>query len=163
MPDPRDVSVHTLLCKIVCALVDRPEFVVIKTQETEDGAMFTIHAHRDDIRKLMGKQGRNISSVRVLVKGVGMKFRRRYEVMIHDELVETGRYRGRLRAERLPASLRTPCELIAWARPESAQNDASLEQYANWFARWLVLCLPWDEDMQEAVLNEVASWARSDP
>jgi hypothetical protein len=72
-------------------------------------------------------------------------------------------YRGRLSAERLPASLRTPCELIAWARPESAQDDASLEQYANWFARWLVLCLPWDEDMQEAVLDEVASWARSDP
>ena len=72
-------------------------------------------------------------------------------------------YRGRLRAERLPASLRTPRELIAWARPESAQDDVSLEQYANWFARWLVLCLPWDEDMQDAVLNEVASWARSDP
>jgi hypothetical protein len=72
-------------------------------------------------------------------------------------------YRGRLSAERLPASLRTPCELIAWARPESAQDDASLEQYANWFARWLVLCLPWDDDMQDAVLNEVASWARSDP
>lgn len=65
-------------------------------------------------------------------------------------------YRGRLRAERLPASLRTPCELIAWTRPESAQDDANLEQYANWFARWLVLCLPWDEDTQEAVLNEVA-------
>jgi hypothetical protein len=72
-------------------------------------------------------------------------------------------YRGHLSAERLPASLRTPCELMAWARPESAQDDASLEQYANWFARWLVLCLPWDEELQEAVLNEVASWARSDP
>jgi hypothetical protein len=31
MPDPRDVSVSKLLAKMVCAMVDRPEFVVIKS------------------------------------------------------------------------------------------------------------------------------------
>jgi len=30
MPDPRDVSVSKLLSHMVCVLVDRPEFVVIK-------------------------------------------------------------------------------------------------------------------------------------
>jgi predicted RNA-binding protein YlqC (UPF0109 family) len=49
LPDPRDVSVHKLLLKIVGVLVDRPEFVVIQTQVTEDGATFTVHAHPDDL------------------------------------------------------------------------------------------------------------------
>jgi hypothetical protein len=86
LPDPRDVSVYKLLSKIVSVLVDRPEFVVIKTQVTEDGAIFTVHAHPDDTGKLVGKQGRNASSVRVLAKGLGTKLRRRYEVAIHDEI-----------------------------------------------------------------------------
>jgi len=91
LPDPRDVSVYKLLVKIVDVLVDRPEFVVIKTQATEDGANFSIHVHPDDTGKLIGKQGRNASSLRVLSKGVGMKLRRRYEVAIHDEIMQSSR------------------------------------------------------------------------
>ena len=46
----------------------------------------------------------------------------------------------------------TPYELMVWARPEGAEDDVTgLEQYARWFARWLVLCLPEDEDLQDAV------------
>ncbi len=51
-------------------------------------------------------------------------------------------YRGRLRAERLPASLRTPCELIAWTRPESAQDDANLSNTPTGSpAGWSFACL----------------------
>ena len=54
-------------------------------------------------------------------------------------------YRGRLTAEKLPLSLRTPYELMAWARPVRAEDDVTgLEQYAHLFARWLVVCLPED-------------------
>ena len=91
MPDPRDVSVDKLLFKIVVALVDRPEFVVIQTQVTEDGATFTIHAHPDDTGKLIGKQGRNAQSLRIIMSGAGKKLRRRYVVAMHEEIVETGR------------------------------------------------------------------------
>ena len=91
MPDPRDVSVDKLLFKIVVALVDRPEFVVIQTQVKGDGATFTVHAHPDDTGKLIGKQGRNAQSLRIIVSRAGRKLRRRYKVAIHDEIVETGR------------------------------------------------------------------------
>ena len=91
MPDPRDVSVDKLLFKIVVALVDRPEFVVIKTQVTEAGATFTVHAHPDDTGKLIGKQGRNAQSLRIIMSGAGRKLRRRYVIAIHEETVETGR------------------------------------------------------------------------
>ncbi len=71
-------------------------------------------------------------------------------------------YRGRLTAERLPASLRTPYELMAWARPERAENDVTgLEQSAHWIARWLVLCLPGDQDLQGAACSVILVQARS--
>jgi hypothetical protein len=45
-------------------------------------------------------------------------------------------YRGRLTVEKLPPSLRTPYELMAWTRPERAEGDVTgLEQYSHWFAR----------------------------
>ena len=85
MSDPRDVSVYKLLFKIVGALVDRPEVVVIETQVTEDGATFTVHAHPDDTGKLIGKQGRNAQSLRIITSGAGKKLRRRYAVAIYEE------------------------------------------------------------------------------
>ncbi len=85
MSDPRDVSAYNLLFKIVGALVDRPEVVVIEIQVTEDGATFTVHAHPDDTGKLIGKQGRNAQSLRIIMSGAGKKLRRRYAVAIHEE------------------------------------------------------------------------------
>ena len=73
-------------------------------------------------------------------------------------------YRGRITAERLAASLRTPYELLAWARPERAENDVTgLEQSAHWIARWLVLCLPGEEGLQNAVCCVMLIQARSRP
>ena len=91
MSDPRDVAVYNLLFKIVGALVDRPELVVIQTQVTEDGATFTIHSHPDDTGKLIGKQGRNAQSLRIVTSGAGRKLRRRYVIAIYEETVETQR------------------------------------------------------------------------
>ena len=71
-------------------------------------------------------------------------------------------YRGRITAEKLPASLRTPYELLAWARPERAESDVTgLEQSAHWIDRWLVLCLPGEEDLQNALCCVILVEARS--
>ena len=61
-------------------------------------------------------------------------------------------YQGRVTTENLPPSLRTPYELMAWTRPVRTKDDVTgLEQYAHWFARWLVVCLPGNKDLQDAV------------
>ena len=71
-------------------------------------------------------------------------------------------YQGHLTAEKLPPSLRTPYELMAWTRPVRAEEDVTgLEQYSHWFARWLVLCLPGDRDLQDAVCCVVLIQAKS--
>jgi predicted RNA-binding protein YlqC (UPF0109 family) len=85
MADPQDGAICKLLHKIVCALVDRPEFVVIKTHAEEEGATFTIGAHPDDTGKLIGKQGRNARSIRTLLGAAGMKLHRRYAIDITEE------------------------------------------------------------------------------
>ena len=73
-----------------------------------------------------------------------------------------GLYRGRLTAENLPESLRTPYELMVWTRPVSAEDDVTgLEQYSHWFARWLVLCLPGDPDLQGAACCVILIQAKS--
>jgi hypothetical protein len=87
-------------------------------------------------------------------------------VEIEYILGQTGKlleqYRGRLTAEKLPASLRTPYELMVWARPERTEGDVTgLEQDAHWFARWLILCLPEDEDLQDAACCAILIRAQS--
>lgn len=84
MSDPRDISVSQLLSRIVCALVDRPEFVVIKTHAAEEGVSFSIDVHPDDTGKIIGRQGRNAKSLRIIVSAIGQKLHRRY-VFVVDE------------------------------------------------------------------------------
>ncbi|MDP9051505.1 MAG: KH domain-containing protein [Acidobacteriota bacterium] len=84
MPDPRDVSVSKLLSKTVCAMVDRPEFVVINAHAAEEGASFTIEVHPDDVGKIIGKQGRNAKSLRMIVSAIGQKLHRRYVLLVDE-------------------------------------------------------------------------------
>jgi predicted RNA-binding protein YlqC (UPF0109 family) len=76
---------------MVSVLVDRPEFVVIKLQVTEDGAIFTVDVHPDDTGKIIGKQGRNAQSLRIITSGVGRKLRRRYVIAVQDEIPQSSR------------------------------------------------------------------------
>lgn len=85
MPDPRDVSASKLLHKIVCEMVDQPEFVVIKTHVAEDGARFNIDVHPGDTGKVIGRQGRNAKSIRTLLGAAGMKLSRHYTFVITEE------------------------------------------------------------------------------
>ena len=91
MPDTRDALVAKLLSKIACEIVDQPEFVSINTLVADGGATFTIQSHPDDTGKLIGKQGRNAQSIRIIFSAIGMKLHRRYVIDVDGEPVETGR------------------------------------------------------------------------
>jgi len=87
-------------------------------------------------------------------------------VEIESILGEAGKlldlYQGCLTAENLPPSLRTPYELMVWTRPVRAEDDVmGLEHYSHWFARWLVVCLPENEELQEAVRCAILIRAQS--
>ena len=80
--DAIDSSVCTLLSKIVSALVDQPEEVRITPTPQSEGVCFRVAVHRDDVGKLIGKQGRTARSLRIILSAIGMKVRRRYSLDI---------------------------------------------------------------------------------
>ena len=73
-------------------------------------------------------------------------------------------YFGRHAALSLPVRTEKPSELLAVARPRNRDQDEIIPNpdfWADWLARWLALCLPRQEEVQEEVLQQTALWARS--
>jgi predicted RNA-binding protein YlqC (UPF0109 family) len=67
-------------------LVDKPEKIVVKeTKAEENTIMISIKADRDDIGKVIGKQGRNAIAMRVLLNAVGAKGGHRTTLQILDD------------------------------------------------------------------------------
>ncbi len=65
---------------MVTALVDDKEQVSV----TEDGDVLTVKVAKDDIGKIIGKQGRIIKSVRSVVKAASAKLGRNCTVEIDE-------------------------------------------------------------------------------
>lgn len=66
-----------------------------------------------------------------------------------------------LKSFRTPAG--TAYKLFAKAQPiETLEHQAAgdLDFWATWLARWLALCLPGDEGLQDEVLREISKRAR---
>jgi hypothetical protein len=71
-------------------------------------------------------------------------------------------YKHHLALENIPTSLRSPSELMVWARPERTEDDVTgLEHFGTWFARWLALCLRGEEKLQDEVRRRILKWAQS--
>ncbi|NIQ38204.1 MAG: KH domain-containing protein [Proteobacteria bacterium] len=73
-----------LVEKIVQALVDYPEDVDIREIEGPRTNILEIRVRKDDIGKLIGRGGKNISALRVVVAGAGKGRRYMVEVVEDD-------------------------------------------------------------------------------
>lgn len=68
-----------LLEFIIIHLVEHPEDVVIDETQDEQGAVYTIHVHSEDIGRIIGKGGsvihsiRNITRIRAIKEGIRAK------------------------------------------------------------------------------------------
>jgi predicted RNA-binding protein YlqC (UPF0109 family) len=63
-------------------LVEHPEAVSIRQEETPEGVEFFISAHPDDVGKIIGKQGRTISAIRTLTNLAAAKYGKRANVEV---------------------------------------------------------------------------------
>ena len=66
------------------ALVDYPDEVSIRTEETEDGCSIQITCKKEDIGKIVGKRGKTIMAIRSLVSGAAGRQRKRVSVEVLD-------------------------------------------------------------------------------
>jgi predicted RNA-binding protein YlqC (UPF0109 family) len=74
-----------LVRDIAKALVDHPEGVEVHAVEGTDVTILQLHAHPDDIGKVIGREGRTAKAIRTLLGAAGMKLRKRFTLEIVEE------------------------------------------------------------------------------
>ena len=74
-----------LLIYIVSHLVDDPGSVEVIEREGEDGALvLELHVAKDDIGKVIGRQGRIAKEIRTIIKSVAQRTGQKVSVEIVD-------------------------------------------------------------------------------
>jgi predicted RNA-binding protein YlqC (UPF0109 family) len=66
-----------LLELIAKALVDQPDEVLVTEIEGEQTTVLELKVSREDLGKVIGKQGRTARSIRTILAAAGMKLRKR--------------------------------------------------------------------------------------
>ncbi len=78
-------TLKDLVEKIVKALVDKPEEVVVKEIEGEGSSVIELKVAREDIGKVIGKGGIHAQAIRTIIAAAGGKRRKRYTLDILEE------------------------------------------------------------------------------
>ena len=65
---------EALLKAIASGLVDKPEEIVVTSEEQENGTtVYHLHVAEDDMGRVIGKQGRIAKAIRAVVKAASLK------------------------------------------------------------------------------------------
>jgi len=70
------------LIQIVKALVDNPEQVLVNEIEGSQTTVLELRVAKEDMGKIIGKQGRTANAIRTLLNAASGKTRKRYMVEI---------------------------------------------------------------------------------
>jgi predicted RNA-binding protein YlqC (UPF0109 family) len=73
-----------LLAYLARRLVDDPDAVRVEEEERDDGVVLRLHVAKDDVGKVIGRQGRIARALRALVRAGGARERRRFILEIAD-------------------------------------------------------------------------------
>ena len=66
-----------LIERIACALVDKPEEVAVTALEGSQTTVLELKVAKEDLGKIIGKQGRTARSIRTILSAASAKERRR--------------------------------------------------------------------------------------
>jgi len=73
------------LLYILSQIVDHPEAIVVDEMKEETRTVLVIHAHKEDMGKIIGKKGRIITALRDIIKLMATKEKVYVDVEIADE------------------------------------------------------------------------------
>ena len=70
---------------IAKSLVDNPERVQVSQLDGEQSSIIELKVAQEDLGKVIGKQGRNVQAVRVILGAAGMKLKKRFILEIIEK------------------------------------------------------------------------------
>ena len=73
-----------LLAYLAQRLVDNPDAVRVEEEERDDAVVLRLHVAKDDVGKVIGRQGRIARALRAIVRAGGARQRRRLILEIAD-------------------------------------------------------------------------------
>jgi predicted RNA-binding protein YlqC (UPF0109 family) len=73
-----------LLAFLARRLVDDPDAVRVEEEERDDATVLRLHVAKDDVGKVIGRQGRIARALRAIVRAGGARQRRRLILEIAD-------------------------------------------------------------------------------
>jgi uncharacterized protein len=73
-----------LLAYLARRLVDDPEAVRVEEEQRNDALVLRLHVAKDDVGKVIGRQGRIARALRAIVRAGGARQRRRVILEIAD-------------------------------------------------------------------------------
>ena len=73
-----------LVAYLARQLVDDPDAVKVEEEEREDAVVLRLHVAKDDVGKVIGRQGRLARALRAIVRAGGARQRRRVILEIAD-------------------------------------------------------------------------------
>ena len=82
-----------LVSVIARNLVDRPQEVFVRGMQGDNTMVLELHVAKEDVGKVIGRQGRTADALRTLVRAVSAKLKKRTVLEIIEELHTAG---GRL-------------------------------------------------------------------
>ena len=63
---------------IAKSLVDNPDKVQVSQLDGEQSSIIELKVAPEDVGKIIGKQGRNVQAIRVILSAAGMKLKKRF-------------------------------------------------------------------------------------
>jgi predicted RNA-binding protein YlqC (UPF0109 family) len=73
-----------LLAYLAQRLVDNPDAVRVEEEERDDAVVLRLHVAKEDVGKVIGRQGRIVRALRAIVRAGGARHRRRLILEIAD-------------------------------------------------------------------------------
>jgi len=64
------------------SLVNNPDAVEVKETEGETASVLELKVAKEDLGRIIGRQGRTAKSIRTILNAAGMKLNRRYKLEI---------------------------------------------------------------------------------
>lgn len=77
---------HQFLDYVIKALVDKPEAVSITRSVDEMGVLLSLTVDKDDMGKIIGKDGNIAKAIRTLLRVVGMKHNARVNLKVNEPI-----------------------------------------------------------------------------